>query len=308
LIHTAQALVDYLVNVPALPKRGRNIVATDHALYAGGAVTVLTAAAYSGAGCVLAGSVGTGPYATLVRSALAEAGVTVSSPAIKDMDTGVCLVFIEPTAERTFITIQGAERVISEQSLSAADPQPGDIVAVSGYTLQGVTGAPLLAWLASLPHGVEVMLDPGAAFSELDDATQEAALELTTMWTSNAEEAASLVGDGDMMESPAKIAARLPIGTIVIVRDGPAGCAVYQNGYTTKVPGFPQKPIDTNGAGDTHTGVMAAEILAGTNLITAAQRANAAGALKVTHHGLGRTPRRADISAFLALNDAGEGR
>ena len=300
LIHTAQALVDDLIAVPALPLRGRNVVAAGHTLYAGGAVTVLVAAAYSGAEAVLAGSVGTGTCGDLIRQVLGDAGVSISSPPVAGLDTGVCLVLVEPTAERTFVTIQGAERHISVASLNTSSPKPGDFVAISGYTLQGPSATPLLAWLMTLPKGVEVVLDPGEAFAEIDDATQATALALTTIWTSNAFEASALTGDAAMMTSPAKVASWLRSGATVIVRDGPAGCAVYQGGVTTNVPGFPQIPLDTNGAGDTHTGVMLAELLAGTDLVTAARRANAAGALKVIRRGLDAMPSRAEIDAFLA--------
>jgi len=275
-------------------------------MYAGGAVTILVSAARSGADCVHAGSVGTGRYGDLIRQVLSGAGVTISSPPVADADTGVCLVFVEPTGERTFITIQGAERHITEASLATSCPVAGDMVAVSGYTLQGPTCAPLMAWLSGLPRGVEVVLDPGEAFAELDDAAQQAALDLTTIWTSNADEARVLTGDPDMMTSPIKVAALLPEGALVIVRDGPAGCAVCADGVTTVVPGFPQTPIDTNGAGDTHTGVMMAEMLAGMAPVDAARRANAAGALKVTQRGFDTLPTRAQIDKFLDRQNAGE--
>ncbi|MCL2782825.1 MAG: PfkB family carbohydrate kinase [Propionibacteriaceae bacterium] len=305
LIHTAQALVDDLVDVPYLPRRGGNTVATSHAFYAGGAVTVLAAAAHSGACCVHAGSVGTGPYGQLIRDALTAAGVTISSPPVTDMDTGVCLVFVEPTAERTFVTIQGAERQISVASLASSQPQPGDYVAISGYTLQGPTGPILLAWLATLPAGVHMVLDPGAAFAELDEPTRAETLTRTTIWTSNAEEAAALTGGTDMATAAALVAQHLCPNALTIVRDGPKGCAVHCQGNTTVVPGFAQTPLDTNGAGDTHTGVLLAELLAGTDLVDAARRANVAGALKVTRHGLCAPPTRQEIDLFLADQDAG---
>ena len=300
LIHTAQALVDDVIDVPFLPRRGANAVATARNTQAGGAVTVLLAAARSGARCVHAGSVGRGPAGDLIRAALAADGVTVSSPVVEEIDTGTCLVFVEPSAERTFVTIQGAERRISVASLNTSDPQPGDFVAVSGYTLQGPTATPLLAWLASLPTGVQVVLDPGAAFAELDDAARDAMLSLTTIWTSNAEEAQAMTGIADMAASAPALLAHLPTGALSIVRDGPAGCAVSGWCETTVVPGFPQVPQDTNGAGDTHTGVMLAELLAGVDPVTAARRANVAGALKVTRRGIDSTPTAKEIDTFLA--------
>jgi len=300
LIHTAQALVDDLIDVPALPRRGGNSVATGHTRFAGGAVTVLVAAARSGAHCVHAGSVGTGLYGDIVHRVLAAAGVTISSPIVTDTDTGVCLVFVEPTGERTFVTIQGAERRISVASLATSAPLPGDYVAVSGYTLQGPSCTPLLDWLATLPAGVQVVLDPGAAFAELDDVTQSAALAATTVWTSNTEEAAALVGSGAMDQQATAVAEMLRPDAVCVVRDGPAGCAVRASGVTTVVPGYPQKPLDTNGAGDTHTGVMIAELLACADPVVAAKRANVAGALKVIRHGLDATPTRQEIDDFLA--------
>ena len=45
VIHTAQALVDAVMEVPRLPHRGGNVMATSYRRYAGGAVNVLLAAA-----------------------------------------------------------------------------------------------------------------------------------------------------------------------------------------------------------------------------------------------------------------------
>ena len=71
VIHTGQALVDVVVEVPDLPVRGQNVMASSAIDYAGGSVTVLVAAARFGADCVHAGAHGTGPHGDLVRAALA---------------------------------------------------------------------------------------------------------------------------------------------------------------------------------------------------------------------------------------------
>ena len=55
VIHTAQALVDAVMEVPALPTRGGNVMASSYQRYAGGAVTILLAAALVPlAGCTAA--------------------------------------------------------------------------------------------------------------------------------------------------------------------------------------------------------------------------------------------------------------
>ena len=264
VIHTAQALVDAVMEVPVLPSRGGNVMATSYHRYAGGAVTILLAAARSGASCVHAGAVGTGPNGDVIRAALADEGVAVSSPPVPDVDTGVCVVLVEPTAERSFVTTQGAERRISIESLASSAPVVGDLVCISGYSLVGLSRDPLLAWLDTLDPGVVVVLDPGAAFADLDAVLRDRVLARTTVWTGNADEAAALTGVHGMPEAAEAVASLLTPDAVTIVRDGPRGCAVRESGTTKVLPGHPQRPVDTNGAGDTHTGVLLAERAAGT--------------------------------------------
>lgn len=313
VIHTAQALVDEVLELPGLPERGTNAVATTSSRYAASAVNVLLAAVRSGAECVLAGSVGTGPNGDLIRATLAAEGVNVSSPPVPDADTGTCLVLLEPSAERTFITVHGAERQISVGSLARSAPASGDVVCVSGYSLFGATRDPLLAWLAQLSDDVRVVVDPGAPFAELDDATLAACLGRTSVWTGNADEADDLArrAVGDPLRAPGAaampiersapvVASLLPDGAAAVVRDGPLGCVVHREGTTAAFPGYPQTPVDTNGAGDTHTGVLVAELAKGTPWDVAATRANAAGAIKVTRRGPATAPTAVEIDAFLA--------
>jgi sugar/nucleoside kinase (ribokinase family) len=300
VIHTAQALVDEVVEVADLPARGQNAMAASYTRHAGGAVNILLAAARSGAECVHAGAVGTGPNGDLVRKVLLAEGIRVSSPVVPDADTGICFVMIEPSAERTFVTTMGAERRITMESLQACAPLPEDLVCVSGYSLLDPTRAPLQRWLDTVPEDVVVVLDPGAAFADLPEDVRARALARTTVWTSNAQEAEALTGIADFRESAGAAAQHLPDGAVVIVRDGPEGCVVHERGHTTYVKGFPQKPVDTNGAGDTHTGVLCACRAAGLGWVEAARRANAAGAIKVTRRGPATAPTAQELDDFLA--------
>ena len=300
LIHTAQALVDVVVEVPGLPRRGGNVMAPEATRYAGGAVTTLSAAVRSGARAVHAGAHGHGPNGDLVRQTLAAEGVALSAPVVQDHDTGICIVMVEPSAERTFITTQGAERWITPQSLQTSQPVAGDLVCVSGYSFVGRTRDPLLAWLESLPEEVLVVLDPGAVFAELDPDLRARVVSLTDVWTGNAEESQDFGGAKGMGPAAQAVAALLTPGAVAVVRDGEHGCAVHADGVTTVVPGFPERAVDTNGAGDTHTGVLLAERAKGADWPEACRRANAAGAIKVTRRGPTSAPTAAEIDAYLA--------
>lgn len=310
VIHTAQALVDAVVEVPHLPSRGGNVMAGSYTRYAGGAVTILLAAARVGASAVHAGSVGTGSNGDLIRAALLAEGIELSSPPILEQDTGICVVMVEPSAERTFVTTMGAERQVSAQSLDTAAPRAGDLVCVSGYSLIEPTVTGLLPWLEGL-DGVEVVLDPGAIFAELPEQVRARMLAVTTIWTSNAEEAEALCGTGELASAPARVAQHLPPDAVTVVRDGDRGCAVHVGGRSTVIPGFPQTPVDTNGAGDTHTGVLCARAAAAptpsrdlADWVAAARFANAAAGIKVTRRGPTSAPSLAEVTEFLTREEA----
>ena len=303
VIHTGQALVDLTVEVPALPVRGQNVMASSSEQAAGGAVNILLAAVRQGATCVHAGAIGTGPNGNLIRGALAAEGVTWSAPAIADADTGLCIVMVEASAERTFVTTMQAERRITVESLASSAPAAGDVVCVTGYSLAvASTRDPLLAWLPTLPDAVEVVLDPGAAFAGLDAGVRAAMMAVTDVWTGNQEESTALAGVAGMAEAASAIGEMLPDGKVAIVRDGPRGCAVAVDRRTRVVPGFPQIPVDTNGAGDAHTGILLAEHALGRDWLTAATRANAGAAIKVTRRGPATAPTASEIDVFLAMH------
>ncbi len=312
VIHTGQALVDVVVEVPDLPARGQNVMASSVADYAGGAVTVLVAAARFDADCVHAGAHGTGPHGDLVRAALTAEGIDLSAPPVADSDTGICVVMVEPSAERTFVTTLGAERQITVESLATSEPAAGDLVCVTGFSLAlQSTRDPLLAWLPTLDPDVLVVLDPGAAFAGLPADVRAAMLEVTDVWSSNAEEAEDLLAavggtaPDDLAALTTAIAPLLRGDAVAIVRDGPEGCAVHVAGETTDVPGYPQTPVDTNGAGDTHTGALLAEVAAGTPWVEGCRRANAAAAIKVTRRGPESAPTADEVDEFLARPTSG---
>jgi sugar/nucleoside kinase (ribokinase family) len=178
---------------------------------------------------------------------------------------------------------------------------------VTGFSLAlERTRDPLLDWLPTLDEGVVVALDPGAAFAGRPADVRASMLAHTDVWSSNAEEAVDLLavvgaasGD-DLADLTAAVAPLLRGHAVAIVRDGPEGCAVHVNGSTSLVPGFPQTPVDTNGAGDTHTGALLAEVATGTSWVEGCRRANAAAAIKVTRRGPTSAPTAAEVDEFLA--------
>ena len=88
---------------------------------------------------------------------------------------------------------------------------------------------------------------------------------------------------------------------IVVITEGKNGCTVYTSNWKQQIPGFPVNEVDPTGAGDCFDAGFLVEWLAGKPLSSAAQFANACGALAVTQMGpmTGMQPRDV-VKAFIA--------
>ncbi|WP_406691649.1 PfkB family carbohydrate kinase [Saccharopolyspora sp. ID03-671] len=298
LVHTGQVVLDLVMRVPSLPPTGGDVLAESTELLPGGGFNVMSAAARSGARVVYAGAHGTGRFADQAREALRAEGIEAAQPQQTDSDNGICVALVEPGGERTFVTGVGAEGRLLPEQLARVRTEPDDVVYVSGYSLLHASNREaLLDWLPGVRS--RVMLDPCPLVADIPAEVLDAVLPRVDVLSCNAAEARALTGSPDAETAAHDLGSRLG-SSAVVVRDGANGCVLAVQGETRRVPGFPADPVDTNGAGDTHCGVLAAALLEGADLPEAALRANAAAALSVQRRGPATAPLRAELAAFLA--------
>jgi sugar/nucleoside kinase (ribokinase family) len=266
----------------------------------GGGFNVLAAAARQGLPAVYAGAHGSGPFARLARTALDAEGVEVLLPAKPGLDTGFVVAMVEAGGERTFLTSPGAEATLTAADLRAVVPGTEDAVCLSGYGLAyPANREALLPWLARLPDDAVVVFDPGPLTESIPAAALAAVLARTTWLTCNAAEATRLAGPADPRQAARALHRRAPRAG-VLVRLGPAGCLLAEAGAEpVHVPGFAVTPLDTSGAGDTHTGSFLAALSRGAAAGPAAWQANAAAAWSVTRRGPATGPTSAELARFL---------
>jgi sugar/nucleoside kinase (ribokinase family) len=297
LVHVGNVVVDLVATVPALPARGADVLAGAMTTTAGGGFNVLAAAARLGLPAAYAGPVGTGPFADIAVAALRAEGVEVRQGARPD-DTGVVITVVDGDGERTFVTGPASIVGATAAELAAAGVRPGDAVTVSGYELlHGPTRDALLPWVAALPSGVVVVVDPGplAPWSAPDAVS--ALLDRADWVTANAAEAERITGRSD----PARAVRVLGGRAGALVRTGADGCWVVAAGADpVPVPGVVVDAVDTTGAGDAHTGAFLAALAGGADPVAAATSANAAAALSVTRAGPATGPTTAELGAFLS--------
>jgi sugar/nucleoside kinase (ribokinase family) len=301
LLHLGNVVVDVVLTVPALPERGGDVLASRAESTAGGGFNVMAAAARQGLRAAYAGAHGTGPFGTMARAALAEEGIDVIQPAKTGLDTGFVLTIVEAGGERTFLTSRGAEATLTAGDLDPVRPAARDAVYLSGYSLvHDSNRAALLGWLARLGGGHLMFFDPGPLAGSIPPGALATVLGRADWLTCNAREAAILVGVADPRAAAAALARRSSRSR-VLVRTGPDGCLIGRpDAGVVRVPGFHVNVLDTNGAGDAHSGAFIAALAAGAAEIAAARSANAAAALSVTRRGPATAPTREELASFLA--------
>jgi sugar/nucleoside kinase (ribokinase family) len=324
LLHLGNVVVDVVLDVPALPERGGDVLARATQVAAGGGFNVMAAARAQGLAVGWAGAHGTGPFASLARAALAGAGIEVLQPSKASLDTGFVVTVVDAGGERTFVTSRGAEAALTAADLDAVHARPGDAVYVSGYGLLDPGGRPpVTGWLDRLGEGNPLFFDPGPLVADVPRDVLGRVMQRADWLTCNAREAALLTGHDDPVAAARALMAREGRGTSreglgrleasreglargggVVVRTGAGGCLVAPAGADAgdpvHVPGFPVDAVDTNGAGDAHAGTFIAALARGADALDAARTANAAAALSVTRRGPATAPTAAELARFLA--------
>jgi len=300
MLHTGQVVVDLVMSVDRLPSSGGDVLAHSASFEVGGGFNVMAAARRNGLPVVYLGRHGKGRFGDLARDAMRAEGILMGMTCSAEQDSGFCVALTEATAERTFISYVGAEGKLSAQDLASAAVRADDYVYVCGYSLlhDGKAQA-LLDWVLALPEGIKVVFDPGPLVESPEGERMAALLPRIDIWTSNSLEALRFTGTRQIADALVRLHEWLPANALLVVRDGPQGCWLSQRRKSEHVPGFKVDAVDSNGAGDTHAGVLVAGLAAGLSIAQAARRANAAAALSVTRRGPATSPGMAEVDALI---------
>jgi len=293
LVSLGSAIVDLVLDVPRLPDRGGDVLASQRGMAAGGALNVLSAASRLGLPGLYAGPHGTGPFGDLVRAALAREGLATGRPPDSTMDTGWTVTLVEPDGERTFVTVTGADAVVNSEDLRPIHYREGDAVYVSGYDLAYPGGGAAIAeHVARIGPGVFVVLDPGPLVAEIEADRLAAVLQRADLVSLNAREVAELGG------VEAVVNRAQPTAT-VIVRQGAEGAVIHAPGSApVPIPSVQVHAVDTSGAGDVHVGACLAGLARGMAWPDAVLFANQAAAYAVSRPGPAAGPTDEQLEVF----------
>lgn len=330
VIHTGQVVIDLTLRVEALPEPGGDVFADEAGMGLGGGYNVLVAARRLGVETLFAGTLGRGPFSQAADAGLAAIGA-VHVGARVDGDLGYCVAMTDARAERTFVSAAGAETRDPLDAFDRLEVGAEDVVYVSGYSLAHAANTAALERLVRRLVGSAGRTGdggggrssggarggggaaggrPGAVLFDVSPMVGTASMEslemvraLDPIWSLNEREAGILAArlgldapDGDRAATAEALARRLGP---VLVRAGASGSWFASDDGLIRTPSVSVKPVDTNGAGDAHSGVLAAALARGVALPVALRWANAAGALSTTRRGPATCPTEKEIMAVV---------
>ena len=307
-----QILVDLAVRGDALPGPGGDVWAVDEGMHVGGGFNALVAARRMGAEAISLSPIGSGPHSSLIQAALEHEEITDLGPRIADIDNGFCIAFTDRTGERTFISTKGAETMSPASAWAdfARTMHPGDVLYIDGYLMDHPANREAAeAALRVLPKGVRVLLDVSPVIGIPSALPSDGVI--VSMNHREAQEIARQRGDASVRDQclQPREAARAMLAALdrpVLLRAGAEGayfvrsCDAALSASDTDPSYIPTprvEAIDTNGAGDAHSGVLAASLAQGIPLKRALLLANCAGALSTTVVGPASCPTREEIEA-----------
>ena len=309
-----QILVDRVLQGARPIHGGGSEWARDGGTHVGGGFNALVAARRMGAEAISLSPIGTGPHASMIEAALAREGIVDAGPRVDGVDNGFCVAMIGHDAERTFISTKGAETMTPKTAWVdfVRMMNPGDVLYIDGYLMDHPANREAAeAALRVLPEGVRVLLDVSPVIGIPESLpTHHAIISMNSVEARAIAKQSRLDGYLPFDSLSCRLAQTL--GRDTLIRLGASGAyfarSVGPDSETSAahIPTPTIDAVDTNGAGDAHTGVLAASLALGIPLERGLVLANCAGALASTVPGPASCPTREDIEAAAdALSKSG---
>ena len=309
-----QILVDRVLQGARPIHGGGSEWARDGGTHVGGGFNALVAARRMGAEAISLSPIGTGPHASMIEAALAREGIVDAGPRVDGVDNGFCVAMIGHDAERTFISTKGAETMTPETAWAdfVRTMSPGDVLYIDGYLMDHPANREAAeAALRILPEGVRVLLDVSPVIGIPESLpTHHAIISMNSVEARAIAKQSRLDGYLPFDSLSCRLAQTL--GRDTLIRLGASGAYFARSASpdsetsAAHIPTPTVDAVDTNGAGDAHTGVLAASLALGIPLERGLVLANCAGALASTVPGPASCPTREDIEAAAdALSESG---
>lgn len=232
----------------------------------GAAGNVAAWAKLSGAPTHIVARVGDDFAGVAVLSEFDSQGITHDRSIIPDVSTGVVVVLVDPTGERTMFPETGANSGLKLDELP--NLKDFSVVYLSGYALLDPISRPgVLEMISRINEAaIPIFFDPATVggMSEVNIDEVRSWLPLMSGLFMNEEEATFLTGQTDVAKALDSLLISSPLA--LIKRGSNGAVAQVRNGESISVPALSTTVIDTTGAGDSFAGGFIANWLQGGSL------------------------------------------
>jgi ribokinase len=288
---------DLVSHVPRPIARGETMLASRFEILPGGkGSNAAVACARQGARVAVMARIGDDAFGRMALDLWAREGIIADAvDVVAGERSGVAQILVFDDGDNSIAVAPGAGAALGAAQVRAAAALVGGARVVMS-SCEVPFEATQAAFEMARASGATTLLNPAPA-RPLPDAL----LGVTDILTPNQNELRALTGVDDTAAAGQALIARGPRAVVVTL--GSHGCAWFERGQApASLPGHAVDVVDTIGAGDTFTGVLAAALARGDTLEQAARWANAAAALSVTRAGAtGGMPSRDAVSAWLAV-------
>jgi len=250
----------------------------------GGLGNVAVAVASAGVGAAFAGCIGEDLFGDLYERNLVLSGVTPLTKRVP-LPTGICVNFVDPDGERTMYTMRGANTAYRSKDLATAEISSSSLLYASAFSLEDPTSSRALSSIVSRSKrvGTPVALG-GGAFNVIREHREHflALAARSDLLILNFQEASQVTSCHNPRDALRRLVEICPD---VVVTMGSKGILACLKGMTISRPAPKVAPVDTTGAGDAFAGVLLAEIVKGTAVRDAVEKAQLASSRVVTTLG-----------------------
>lgn len=275
-------ILDIRMDVDKLPQKGDDIAAHSLSFSLGGcAYNVANIMNHFQVPHRLFAPIGTGFFADKIKEQLCQE-YQENLVQYSEQDNGFCLCLIEADGERTFITLPGVECNFQEQWFEKINMDNFNSIYVCGYEIEGDKDKTILNFLEKYPDHT-LYYAPGPRICHIEKQIQKQIFSLHPVLHLNKQEALTYTGQNTIEKSAEYLYGETQNDVIITL--GSEG-TYYYNGRTDQIiPSISVKPIDTNGAGDSHIGSIIAGRLEGLSMEKSIERANKVASVIVKTKG-----------------------
>lgn len=268
--------MDLVVRVPSLPKAGETVLCTDYVTKTGGkGGNQAIAAARAGAEVVMVGCVGDDPFGRQLTEVLRAEGIRTEGVRVTDRPSGMAYICVDDHGENFIVVAGGANRQVTAAQV------PESCLGFGAATVLLQMEVPAEESWSLIRHahevGARIMLNVAPAHD-----VPSPVFDLVDVVVVNDIEARPMARDlGYGGDDPPNLARHLagPHGRTAVVTLGSRGAIAAHRDTLWRIGSLAVEPVDTTGAGDSFTGVLAAALDADFTLPQALHRASVAAGL-----------------------------